>query len=142
MQAQVAGFLFDKDCLNVALILKNRPDYLADKWNGIGGKVMDGETVHDAMRREFREEAGLDVLGWRRFAIHQTKNNTEISWFVAQVERSKLAEVESMTDEPVEIFCTGILPPNIVHNLHFLIPMAIDYLLCRSPGYEIVERTV
>ena len=31
------------------------------KWNGFGGKVMSGETIEEAARREIREEAGMEV---------------------------------------------------------------------------------
>ncbi len=34
----------------------------AGKWNGLGGKVQDGETVEAAAVREIREEAKLEVL--------------------------------------------------------------------------------
>ena len=31
------------------------------RWNGFGGKVMSGETIEEAARREIREEAGMEV---------------------------------------------------------------------------------
>jgi 8-oxo-dGTP diphosphatase/2-hydroxy-dATP diphosphatase len=33
----------------------------AGRWNGFGGKVKEGETIEEAMRREVREEAGIEV---------------------------------------------------------------------------------
>lgn len=32
------------------------------KWNGIGGKVEYGENIDEGMRREIKEETGLDVI--------------------------------------------------------------------------------
>lgn len=31
------------------------------RWNGFGGKVMEGETIEDAAVREMREESGVEV---------------------------------------------------------------------------------
>src|SRR5262249_3469248 len=40
-----------------------RPDDIHfDKYNGLGGKLETGEDVASGMRREIREEAGLDCL--------------------------------------------------------------------------------
>ncbi|MBI2623466.1 MAG: 8-oxo-dGTP diphosphatase [Candidatus Liptonbacteria bacterium] len=33
----------------------------AGRWNGFGGKVKEGETIEEAMQREVREEAGIEV---------------------------------------------------------------------------------
>jgi len=38
---------------------KKRPN--KDKWNGLGGKIEDGETAHESVIREIREEAELDL---------------------------------------------------------------------------------
>jgi 8-oxo-dGTP diphosphatase len=53
----VCGFMFAKD--KVLLIEKNRPAYLAGKWNGVGGKMEPGEEPIEAMVREFYEETGI-----------------------------------------------------------------------------------
>jgi 8-oxo-dGTP diphosphatase len=48
---------------NVLLVHRNaRPgDEHLGKWNGLGGKLEDHEDVAAGMRRELREEAGIDV---------------------------------------------------------------------------------
>ena len=44
----------------VLLGMKKR-GFGAGKWNGFGGKVEPGENIHDAARRELKEEANLSV---------------------------------------------------------------------------------
>lgn len=31
------------------------------RWNGFGGKPHDGESLHDALKRELKEEAGIEL---------------------------------------------------------------------------------
>jgi 8-oxo-dGTP diphosphatase len=59
MNYYVAGFLFDSKRENVVLIRKNKPEWQADKLNGVGGKIEDGEVPAAAMFREFTEEDRL-----------------------------------------------------------------------------------
>ena len=61
------GFAFRGDV--VYLIRKERPAFMAGKLNGIGGKLEPGEDPLEAMRREFKEEAGLTVSNWHPFYI-------------------------------------------------------------------------
>src|SRR5439155_26466068 len=65
IQHYVCGFLFSPDRGRVVLIRKRRPAWQAGKLNGVGGKLEAGETPIDAMRREFREEAAVDVHDWQ-----------------------------------------------------------------------------
>src|SRR5436309_3669493 len=65
MQGYVCGFLFSPDRRRVLLIRKRRPAWQAGRLNGVGGKIEPGEGPGQAMRREFREEAGLDVADWQ-----------------------------------------------------------------------------
>lgn len=55
----VVGFMFNEANDRILLIFKNRPVWMAGKLNGIGGKIEPGETAHEAMEREFREETGF-----------------------------------------------------------------------------------
>jgi len=41
----------------------------AGRWNGFGGKVEEGEEVHEAAKREMKEEAGVDVGDIRRVGV-------------------------------------------------------------------------
>ena len=41
--------------------VKKKNDENKDKWIGIGGKIEEGESPHDCVRREIYEETGLTV---------------------------------------------------------------------------------
>jgi 8-oxo-dGTP diphosphatase len=68
------GYILSPDGRQVLLIHRNRrrddPHY--GKYNGLGGKLERGEDVVSGMRREIREEAGLDC---EKLALRGT-----ISW--------------------------------------------------------------
>lgn len=46
---------------------KNDPNH--DKWIGIGGKFEENESPDDCVRREFREETGLELTKYRYCGI-------------------------------------------------------------------------
>jgi 8-oxo-dGTP diphosphatase len=56
------GYVFSPDGRRVLMIHRNRrpDDQHLGKYNGLGGKVHRNEDVVAAMRREIREEAGLE----------------------------------------------------------------------------------
>ena len=56
------GYVFSPDGRRVLMIHRNaRPDdHHHGKFNGLGGKLDPGEDVVSGMRRELREEAGID----------------------------------------------------------------------------------
>lgn len=59
-------FLVQDD--EVLLAMKKR-GFGEGKWNGVGGKVNNGETILEAVRREVREEIGVDTLELQEVAI-------------------------------------------------------------------------
>lgn len=60
MKRYVLGFCFLPDWTCV-LIEKTKPDWQNGLVNGLGGSIESGETIHEAMVREFREECGVDT---------------------------------------------------------------------------------
>lgn len=57
MNRFVLGFYITRS--GAILICKTRPEWQRGKWNGIGGRIEEGETPLQAMVREFEEEAGF-----------------------------------------------------------------------------------
>ena len=57
------GFVMSPDGRRVLLVHRNRrpDDAHRGKYNGLGGKVDAGEDVVSALRREIREEAGIEI---------------------------------------------------------------------------------
>ena len=56
------GFIADGK--RVLLIQKNRPLWQHSLFNGIGGAINKNELAIDAMKRESKEETGLDIDNW------------------------------------------------------------------------------
>lgn len=123
MRSYVAGLLFDNDGSKVALIEKNRPDWQAGRFNAIGGKIEAGEQAYQAMRREFIEEAGVDIQ-WPESMVLKG-SDFEISFFRVH-NTEALARIESMTDEIITIFSVHNLPDKLVDNLEWIIPLMND----------------
>lgn len=55
------GYVLSPDRLKVLLVHRNRrpDDHHFGKYNGLGGKMIEGEEIAQAMRREIYEEAGI-----------------------------------------------------------------------------------
>jgi 8-oxo-dGTP diphosphatase len=74
------GYVFSPDGRRVLMIHRNsRPDDLhLGKYNGLGGKLDPGEDVVAGLRREIREEAGIEcedvelagTISWPGFGKH------------------------------------------------------------------------
>jgi 8-oxo-dGTP diphosphatase len=123
MTAYVAGFLIDPDDATVVLVRKNRPEWQAGRLNGVGGHVEPGESGAEAMRREFREEAGLDIDTWAHFATVEGPWGS-VEFFRAQ---GDVLAARSKTDEDIEVWLVGdpCLYRQALPNLTWLIPLAL-----------------
>lgn len=147
----VVGFLFTPDEMQVALVMKTRPAWQVGKLNGIGGHVDEGESFGDAMVREFREEAGVTLLGgWTRFAVLSNANDHaggagawEMHCYRASEEDAayQVAPISDVGERinlyPVEMVASGMLPT--IPNLRWLVPMAHPNDAHDWP-YRITER--
>lgn len=132
MKRYVLGFLFSGMApTRVVLIRKNKPEWQKGLLNGIGGKVEDGESTYDAMVREFKEEAGVHVIGWRAYCV-MAGEDFRVDVFKA-FDSAALSEARSVEDEPiVTVFPHAVLDPNpqpchrSVSNIPWLVAMAMD----------------
>lgn len=102
MQKYVLGYLFSPDKKDVVLIQKNRPAFLKDTWNAVGGHIEENELPHTAMVREFQEETGLLIPYWGAAFCIVRGPSYELNVFTATYE--KLHEVKTTTEEEVAVF--------------------------------------
>jgi 8-oxo-dGTP diphosphatase len=132
------GFLFSPDMSKVVLIRKNRPEWQANKLNGIGGKLLDSETPLRGMQREFLEETGLEHLEWN--PLVRLNLDEAVIWFFWG--RSCLYDlIETKTDEEVGIYRVGLLETiDTIPNLRWIIPMAKSMTLGETASCFIINE--
>lgn len=83
------------------LLGKKKRGFGAGRWNGFGGKVEAGETIEEAARREFREEAGVEVpvlekVGLMDFEFQGNPEILEVHIFRAREHQGEPTESEEM----------------------------------------------
>lgn len=119
----VLALLFSADRRHVVLMHKTRPAWQAGRVNALGGKLAPDESPLDAARREVHEEAGVDVAGWEEFLVWD-----DPVYRMHAVRAFDDAAFHARTAEDQEVFLadTAALPPNLIDNLRWLVPLALD----------------
>ena len=128
MKLYVCGFMFNEDRSRVLLIKKMKPAWQRGRINGVGGKIEPGETPEQAMVREFKEEVGIQHEDWERFV---TLRNDDVAYrldFFRTV--GPLGEARKMEEEaPVVLAINELYSSEVIPNLRWLIPLALDEAL-------------
>ena len=131
MKSYVAGFLFARDngVPVVALVKKRKPDWQAGLWNGIGGKIEEGESAKEAMQREFEEETKIRSFAWEHVVTLTDKRGWVVFFFkemdsILGIIENKVPTLPLVNDSGEELAWHPInnIPENIIHNLKWLIP--------------------
>ena len=130
------GFMFSEDMAEVALIRKAKPEWQKGRLNGVGGKLEPGETPGGAMRREFREEAGVDFQSWEPLArldfpcgdFDGRSLDDATVWFFWAGSPAMRA-CRTRTEEGIEFHSVAGLPSreDLLPNINWLIPMALSF---------------
>lgn len=141
----VMGLMFNAGFQNVALIKKTKPAWQRGRFNGIGGKMEDGEGPHEAMCREFEEEAAVKTSPdrWKMFLTMKGKNDDGAPFVVdCFCCRGPLNEIKSLTDEiiyMIPIHSIRLVSSEMIENVPWVIGAAIDVLKDGRPTFITVE---
>jgi len=136
----VVGFMFDNEFEHVLLIRKTHPEWQKGLLNGPGGHREERDTsTSETMRREFREETGIDTEwdAWKTVATLRGKFwRVWVLCAVAPREVLFKAMRESCDKEEkcfvVAVDDVASLDRDVtVGNVRWLVPMAVDRL--RNP---------
>ena len=119
----VLALLFTPDRRHVVLLRKTRPAWQAGKVNAPGGKVLPGETPSHAARRELLEETGVEVDEWSEVLVW---DDPVYRMHVLRAIDAKAGEARTSEDQEVFLADTRALPDNVIDNIRWLIPLALD----------------
>jgi len=124
MRRHSCGFLFSADRQRVLLIEKNEPETLYGKLSCIGGTIEGDEAPHAAMKRGFQRITGVDIPMWDYMVHFNNPGRYEIHFF-----KHFSDEIEKCGSEDriLRIIPVKRLPPHIVYNVRWLIPLCLDY---------------
>ena len=130
MKEYVVGFAFNNACTEVLLVHKIKSEWQKGGVNGIGGKLEKGEHFYDCMVREFREETGVgtDSSDWIHYCTLSGKDFKVYFFYTID----NAGGASSIGDEKIEWFNIYKLPYNVISNLMWLIPLALDHDLQKS----------
>ncbi len=120
------AFVFDEGLEHVLLVHKKKPDWQKGFLNGIGGKHEPGETSAECIHRETIEESRLDIPESAWIGVGTIRRGpAEVDVMTAR-HRGDRAEAVMADYEEVEWFPVSALPPNMIDNLAWLIPLCIE----------------
>jgi 8-oxo-dGTP diphosphatase len=128
VQKYTLGFVFNNDLTKVLLIHKLTPAWQNGKVNGPGGKV-EGDDNGDSLKsivREIKEETDLTTTPekWHYVGRHHSPT-FDVDTF-SYVYEGKIEDAKSMEAQQIEWFDVSAIPENVIPNLKWLIPMALE----------------
>lgn len=119
------GFVFDKNLQKVLLVHKLSPPWQKGKLNGLGGKKEFGEKSIDCIVREVKEEASVTISKKNWIYIGRIQEGESlVDFYITKTNHPH--NFKSVEKEKVEWFNLKELPANIMPNLTWLIPFAVD----------------
>jgi len=128
MEKYTVGIYFRSNVNEVALILKNRPTWQAGKYNFPGGKIEFNESPLECTIREFNEECCVNTIAetWNHIGRIENDGNYTVEIYTG-LHKSFHGDLITGEDQKVQWFNVNDLPRNIISNLSWLIPFAVNY---------------
>lgn len=127
MTEYVVGFAFDDNEKNVILVRKRRPEWQKGLLNGPGGHLEIGENMHEAMSREFKEEAGIETnpYVWRHRITIQGKG-WRVYFLSIKLIDKVFYSAKTLTDELVTfVNVSELFKFSMINNLRWMIPYCV-----------------
>jgi len=117
-------FLLDKD--SILLLKRYNTGYEDGKYSVIAGHLDGNENVYDAMIREAKEEAGIDILKDDLKIIqvmHRIQPNDERIdyFFICKEWNGKIINKEPKKCSELKWYCINELPENTIEYIKFAI---------------------
>lgn len=126
MKNYTLGFIFTSALDRVLLVHKINPEWQAGKVNGVGGKIEEGEDPITCIVREVGEETGLITSADQWIHLGEMGSDAWRMYVFTLVYDGDIGDAKSADKEKVEWFNSNALPQNILSNLSWLVPLAID----------------
>lgn len=127
------GFIFDVALTQVLLISKKSPAWQVGQLNGVGGHLEAGETPVQGMLREAWEESNLQIPADRWTHVADMAADDWLVYVFAAVYDGSPEDARAQTDEAIAWFPVDALPPEVISNLMWLIPLCLDRLHHGTP---------
>jgi 8-oxo-dGTP diphosphatase len=135
------GYILSEDAKKVLLVHRNkRPeDSHLGKYNGLGGKLEAGEDVVSCMRREIREESGIEcdslslrgTISWPGFG----KGGEDWFGFIFLIERWSGQAWQENGDGPLTwVDVDKILELPLWEGDHYFLPLVFDRTVAQFHG--------
>lgn len=104
---------------------KLKPKWQSGLYNGIGGKIEHDESPYEAIAREFQEETGVETKPdeWKLY-VTLTRPDIYRVYFLCMIS-DKVHNIRTTEEEIVKLLPCDALPKNVIHNLRWLIPLAL-----------------
>ena len=119
----VLALLFTGNGKEVVLMRRTRPAWQAGRVNALGGAIRSGESAPVAARREVREECGVDVAEWTEVLVWE---DAEYRMHVLSTMSELARGARTLEDQEIFLVDVGALPANVIENLRWLVPLALD----------------
>jgi 8-oxo-dGTP diphosphatase len=133
--------MFDPLLSRVVLIRKLKPEWQQGLLNCVGGKVEPGEDPEMAVIREFREETGVSIGGWKRFL--DLKLNRDDGMLYCFYTIGNVDKASTQIDEEVGVYNVHEIMNrcDTIPNLRWLIQMARSFAFGETTAKFLAQET-